>query len=118
MPSAGGRVAVISMESGDIQGLRHMETGRSIKADKTLADARAEELEAERAALAAMQELAALVAVVLLGRAATVAWVWRAVAALVALAARVALQQQAQVQVVAVDIILAQAVMVRTAWFF
>ena len=44
--AAGGRVEVISMESGDIQGLRHMETGRSIKVDKTLADARAEDYDA------------------------------------------------------------------------
>ncbi len=42
---------------------------------------------AEPVALAAMQELAALVAVVLLDRAATVVWAWRAAAALVAVAA-------------------------------
>lgn len=44
--AAGGRVEVISMEAGDIQGLRHMETGRSIKVDKTLADARADDYDA------------------------------------------------------------------------
>jgi hypothetical protein len=44
-----------------------------------------------RAARAAMLVLAALGAVVLLGRAATVVWAWRASAALVAVAARVAL---------------------------
>lgn len=44
--AAGGRVEVISLESGDIQGLRHMETGRSIKVDRTLADARAEDYDA------------------------------------------------------------------------
>jgi protease I len=44
--AAGGRVEVVSMESGDIQGLRHMETGRSIKVDRTLADARAEDYDA------------------------------------------------------------------------
>lgn len=44
--AAGGRVEVISLESGDIQGLRHMETGRPIRVDKTLADARAEDYDA------------------------------------------------------------------------
>ena len=44
--AAGGSVEVISLEAGDIQGLRHMEKGRSIHVDKTVADARADDYDA------------------------------------------------------------------------
>jgi len=44
--AAGGSVEVISLEPGDIQGLKHMERGRSIHVDKTLADANPEDYDA------------------------------------------------------------------------
>lgn len=44
--AAGGRVEVISLVAGEIQGLRHMEKGRSIAVDKTLSDARADDYDA------------------------------------------------------------------------
>jgi protease I len=44
--AAGGRVEVISPKPGDIQGLRHMERGRSIHVDKTLADAKPDDYDA------------------------------------------------------------------------
>ena len=44
--AAGGRVEVISPKAGNIQGLRHMEPGRSIHVDRTLADARPEDYDA------------------------------------------------------------------------
>lgn len=44
--AAGGRVEVVSLKAGDIQGFRHMEKGRSIHVDKTLADARADDYDA------------------------------------------------------------------------
>ncbi len=44
--AAGGRVEVISPRAGDIQGLRHMERGRSIHVDKTLADAKPDDYDA------------------------------------------------------------------------
>jgi len=44
--AAGGSVEVISLEAGDIQGLRHMEKGRTIHVDKTLAEARADDYDA------------------------------------------------------------------------
>jgi len=37
--AAGGSVEVVSLKPGDIQGLRHMEKGRSIHVDKTLDEA-------------------------------------------------------------------------------
>jgi len=37
--AAGGRAEVISLKEGDIQGFRHMEKGRSIHVDKTIAQA-------------------------------------------------------------------------------
>jgi protease I len=40
--AAGGRVEVVSLKAGDIQGFRHMEKGRSIHVDRTLAEARAD----------------------------------------------------------------------------
>ena len=44
--AAGGRAEVISLKPGDIQGLRHMEKGRSIHVDKTLDEADAEDYDA------------------------------------------------------------------------
>lgn len=44
--AAGGRVEVVSLEPGDIQGFRHMEKGRSIHVDRTLKEARAEDYDA------------------------------------------------------------------------
>ena len=44
--AAGGRVEVVSIEEGDIQGFRHMEKGRSIHVDRTLKGARAEDYDA------------------------------------------------------------------------
>jgi protease I len=44
--AAGGRVEVVSLEEGDIQGLQHMEKGRSIHVDKTLKTARADDYDA------------------------------------------------------------------------
>ncbi len=44
--AAGGSVEVISLDAGDIQGLRHMEKGRTIHVDKTLAEARADDYDA------------------------------------------------------------------------
>ena len=44
--AAGGSVEVISLKPGDIQGLKHMERGRSIHVDKTLADANPEDYDA------------------------------------------------------------------------
>jgi protease I len=44
--AAGGRAEVVSIKSGDIQGLRHMQTGRSIKVDRTLSEARADDYDA------------------------------------------------------------------------
>lgn len=44
--AAGGTVDVISLKAGDIQGFRHMEKGRSIHVDKTLADAKPEDYDA------------------------------------------------------------------------
>jgi protease I len=44
--AAGGRAEVISLKEGDIQGLRHMEKGRSIHVDKTLDQAKAEDYDA------------------------------------------------------------------------
>lgn len=44
--AAGGSAEVISLKPGDIQGFRHMEKGRSIHVDKTLADAKASDYDA------------------------------------------------------------------------
>lgn len=44
--AAGGRVEVISLEAGDIQGMHHMEKGRSIHVDKTVGEARADDYDA------------------------------------------------------------------------
>lgn len=44
--AAGGKVEVISLKPGDIQGLRHMEPGRSIHVDKTLQDAKPDDYDA------------------------------------------------------------------------
>ena len=44
--AAGGRVEVVSIEEGDIQGLQHMEKGRSIHVDRTLKTARADDYDA------------------------------------------------------------------------
>jgi protease I len=44
--AAGGRVEVISLKAGDIQGLRHMERGRSIHVDKTVGDAKPDDYDA------------------------------------------------------------------------
>jgi protease I len=44
--AAGGRAEVISLKSGDIQGFRHMEKGRSIHVDKTLSEANAADYDA------------------------------------------------------------------------
>jgi protease I len=44
--AAGGRVEVISPKVGDIQGFQHMEKGRSIKVDKAIKDAHADDYDA------------------------------------------------------------------------
>jgi protease I len=44
--AAGGTVEVISLKSGDIQGFKHMEKGRSIHVDRTLDDAKADDYDA------------------------------------------------------------------------
>src|SRR5262245_56837329 len=44
--AAGGSVEVVSIKPGDIQGLKHMERGRSIHVDKILADANPEDYDA------------------------------------------------------------------------
>src|SRR5262245_26104688 len=44
--AAGGSVEVVSLKPGDIQGLKHMERGRSIHVDRTLADANPEDYDA------------------------------------------------------------------------
>jgi protease I len=44
--AAGGRAEVISLKDGDIQGLRHMDKGRSIHVDKTLDQASAGDYDA------------------------------------------------------------------------
>lgn len=44
--AAGGTVEVISLKPGDIQGLKHMEKGRSIHVDKTLDEANADDYDA------------------------------------------------------------------------
>jgi protease I len=46
LEAAGGRVEVVSVEAGEIQGFRHMERGRAIKVDRTLKDARADDYDA------------------------------------------------------------------------
>lgn len=44
--AAGGSVEVVSLKPGDIQGFRHMEKGKTIHVDKTLAEARPEDYDA------------------------------------------------------------------------
>ncbi|HEV7690367.1 MAG TPA: type 1 glutamine amidotransferase domain-containing protein [Hyphomonadaceae bacterium] len=44
--AAGGTVEVISLKAGDIQGLKHMEKGRSIHVDKTVDDANPDDYDA------------------------------------------------------------------------
>ena len=44
--AAGGTVEVISLKPGDIQGLKHMEKGRSIHVDKTLDEASPDDYDA------------------------------------------------------------------------
>ena len=44
--AAGGRAEVVSLKEGDIQGLRHMEKGRSIHVDKTIDQANADDYDA------------------------------------------------------------------------
>jgi len=44
--AAGGRVVVISPDPGEIQGLKHMQRGRSIKVDATLKDAKPDDYDA------------------------------------------------------------------------
>jgi protease I len=44
--AAGGTVEVISIDPGEIQGFRHFEKGRSIRVDRTLAEAKAEDYDA------------------------------------------------------------------------
>lgn len=46
MEEAGVKVEVVSLKPGEIQGFQHMEKGRSIKVDKTLAEANAKDYDA------------------------------------------------------------------------
>ncbi len=46
LEAAGGRVEVVSVEAGEIQGFQHMERGRAIKVDRTLKEARADDYDA------------------------------------------------------------------------
>ncbi len=43
---AGGRTEVVSLKGGEIQGFRHMEKGKSVKVDRKLGDARADDYDA------------------------------------------------------------------------